>query len=59
MLETYPVKYDGEKLSRRELLVHGGWLTLGVAVTWFPCDLPGADVTMVDIAYAGSMGSLM
>jgi len=59
MLETYPVKYDGEKLSRRELLVHGGWLTLGVAVTGFPWDLPGADVTMVDIAYAGSMGSLM
>jgi len=53
------VKHDGEKLSRRELLVRGGWFTLGVAVVGFPCDLLAAEVTMLDVAYAGSMGSLM
>jgi molybdate/tungstate transport system substrate-binding protein len=46
-------------LSRRELLVRGSWLTLGVTVVGLPCDLLAAEVTMLDVAYAGSMGSLM
>jgi len=53
------VKRDGEKLSRRELLVRCGWLTLGVAVVGLRCDLLAAEVTLLDVAYAGSMGSLM
>ena len=39
--------------------MRGGWFTLGVAVVGFPCDLLAAEVKMLDVAYAGSMGSLM
>jgi len=39
--------------------VRGGWLTLGVAIAGLPCDLLAAEITMLDVAYAGSMGSLM
>jgi molybdate/tungstate transport system substrate-binding protein len=53
------VKQHRNKLSRRELLVRGSWLTLGVTVVGLPCDLLAAEVTMLDVAYAGSMGSLM
>ena len=53
------MKHDGENLSRRELLARGGWLTLGVVVAGFPPDLLAAEITMLDVAYAGSMGSLM
>jgi molybdate/tungstate transport system substrate-binding protein len=53
------VKQHRSKLSRRELLVRGSWLTLGVTVVGLPCDLLAAEVTMLDVAYAGSMGSLM
>jgi len=53
------VKQHRNKLSRRELLVLGSWLTLGVTVVGLPCDLLAAEVTMLDVAYAGSMGSLM
>jgi molybdate/tungstate transport system substrate-binding protein len=53
------VKQHRKKLSRRELLVRGSWLTLGVAVAGFPCDLLGVEVAVLDVAYAGSMGSLM
>jgi molybdate/tungstate transport system substrate-binding protein len=53
------VKQHRKNLSRREFLVRGSWLTMGVAVAGFPCDLLAAEVTMLDVAYAGSMGSLM
>jgi molybdate/tungstate transport system substrate-binding protein len=53
------VKQDGEKLNRREFLVRGSWFAFGAAVIGFPRDLLAADVTMLDVAYAGSMGSLM
>jgi len=46
-------------LSRRELLLRGSWLTLGVAVTGFRCNLLAGEVAVIDVAYAGSMGSLM
>jgi molybdate/tungstate transport system substrate-binding protein len=49
----------GKKLSRRELLVRGGWLTLGAAVTGFRCDLVAGEIAVLDVAYAGSMGSVM
>lgn len=45
--------------SRRELLVRGGQLTLGVAIAGFFTNLSGADLGVVDVAYAGSMGSMM
>ena len=33
------MKHDGEKLSRRELLVRGGWLTLAAGDRLFVCAL--------------------
>jgi len=53
------VKQHRKKLNRRELLVRGSWITLGVAVAGLPCDLLGVEVAVLDVAYAGSMGSLM
>jgi len=53
------VKQDRKNLSRRELLVRASWFTLGVAVAGSPRDLLATEVTMLDVAYAGSMGSLM
>ena len=53
------MKHDGEELSRRELLVRGGWLALGAAGIGFACDLLAAELSTLDVAYAGSMGSLM
>jgi molybdate/tungstate transport system substrate-binding protein len=53
------VKQHRKDLSRRELLVRGSWLTLGVAVAGIPCDLLAAEVAVLDVAYAGSMGSPM
>ena len=45
-------------LSRRELLIGTGWLTLGAAAS-FPTRLVAADLAAVDVSYAGSMGSMM
>jgi molybdate/tungstate transport system substrate-binding protein len=53
------VKQHRKKLSRRELLVRGSWLTVGVAVSGLPCNLLAVEVGVLDVAYAGSMGSLM
>jgi molybdate/tungstate transport system substrate-binding protein len=53
------MKLDGKQLSRREFLVCGSWLTLGTAVAGLPSDLLAADLAALDVAYAGSMGSLM
>jgi molybdate/tungstate transport system substrate-binding protein len=55
----HPMKQDRKKLSRRELLVRGSWLALGAAVVGLPSDLLAADLAALDVAYAGSMGSLM
>ena len=53
------MKQDRKELSRRELLVRGSWLALGAAVVGLPSDLLAADLAALDVAYAGSMGSLM
>ncbi len=53
------MKHDKESLTRRELLVRGGWLTLGAAITGLPTNLLAADLAVLDVAYAGSMGSMM
>lgn len=46
-------------LTRRELLVRGGHFTLGFALAGSSTNLPAADLAVLDVAYAGSMGSMM
>ena len=46
-------------IGRRELLGRVGWLGLGAAAGLFPRHLLAADLAGLDVAYAGSMGSLM
>jgi len=46
-------------LTRRELLVRGGQFTLGVALAGSATNLLAADLAVLDVAYAGSMGSMM
>src|SRR5215470_17419337 len=50
---------DAKNLSRRELLARGGWFALGAAISGFPTRSSAADLPVLDVAYAGSMGSLM
>src|SRR5215510_5029893 len=50
---------DPKNLSRRDLLVRGGWFTLAAAMTGFPARSSAADLAVLDVAYAGSMGSMM
>jgi molybdate/tungstate transport system substrate-binding protein len=46
-------------LTRRTLLVHGGKFALGSAVLRISPNLLAADLAIVDVAYAGSMSSMM
>lgn len=46
-------------LSRRRLLVRAGQLSLGAALGCLPLHLFAAELDTIDVAYAGSMGSLM
>jgi molybdate/tungstate transport system substrate-binding protein len=46
-------------LTRREALARSLTLAAGAALTCFPLHLFGADLAPLDVAYAGSMGSLM
>ncbi len=48
-----------KNLTRRELLVQGSWLAFATAIGGFPTRSPAADLAVVDVAYAGSMGSMM
>ena len=43
-------------LTRRELLVRGGQFTLGFALAGSSTNLLAADLAVLDVAYAGSMG---
>jgi molybdate/tungstate transport system substrate-binding protein len=52
------MKRERTALSRRELLAGAGWLTLA-GVAGAPRRLLAADLATLDVAYAGSMGSLM
>jgi molybdate/tungstate transport system substrate-binding protein len=47
------------RLTRRELLVGGTCLTLGTALAGFPGRSPVADLGVLEVAYAGSMSSVM
>jgi len=49
---------DGD-LTRRDLLVRGSLLTFATAVAGFPANLLAAELAALDVAYAGSMGSMM
>jgi molybdate/tungstate transport system substrate-binding protein len=46
-------------LTRRRLLVHAGQFSLGAALASFPLHLFAAELDAIEVAYAGSMGSLM
>lgn len=48
-----------EGFTRRELLVRSGQVALGAAIAGFSTRLPAADMAVLDVAYAGSMGSMM
>jgi molybdate/tungstate transport system substrate-binding protein len=54
---------DKKELTRRELLVRGGYVTLAAAVAGLPAvslaENPAEDLAILDVAYAGSMGSMM
>ena len=50
---------NAKGLSRRELLVRSGWLTLGAAFAGLPTYLLAEDLAPLDVSYAGSMGSMM
>jgi molybdate/tungstate transport system substrate-binding protein len=52
-----PFQY--QNLSRRDLLVRSGWFAFGAAFVGFPFRLLAADLAVLDVAYAGSMGSMM
>jgi molybdate/tungstate transport system substrate-binding protein len=47
------------RVSRRELLSGAGWLGIGAYLGLFPTTLLATELTALDVAYAGSMGSLM
>jgi molybdate/tungstate transport system substrate-binding protein len=40
-------------------MVRSGWFTLGTAITAFPPGLRAAELAALEVAYAGSMGSMM
>src|SRR5215469_2092765 len=48
-----------EGLTRRELLVRGGLLTLGAVMAGLPARSLSPELAVLDVAYAGSMGSMM
>jgi molybdate/tungstate transport system substrate-binding protein len=53
------MKHEKKRLTRRQLLERGGWLALGAAFAGRPANLWAAELAPLDVAYAGSMGSMM
>jgi molybdate/tungstate transport system substrate-binding protein len=51
--------YSDGVLSRRELLIRGSRLSVGAAIAGFSTSAMGQEMAILDVAYAGSMGSLM
>src|SRR5262245_55741333 len=51
--------HDKKDLTRRELLVRGSCLAFGAAAAGIPSISLAADLAVLDVAYAGSMGSMM
>jgi hypothetical protein len=52
-------KVETISVNRRDLLARVGWLSLGASLGFFPTRVLAADLAALDVAYAGSMGSLM
>ena len=50
---------DKRELTRRELLVSGGGMTFTAAIVGVPIRSLAAELAVLDVAYAGSMGSMM
>lgn len=50
---------DRQTWSRRELLRRGTFAAMGAAILGLPARIPGAEQAVLDVAYAGSMGSMM
>lgn len=48
-----------ESFTRRELLIRGGLLILGAAMAGLPARSLSQELAVLDVAYAGSMGSMM
>ncbi|MBZ5521910.1 MAG: extracellular solute-binding protein [Acidobacteriia bacterium] len=53
------MKNDGRHRTRREFLVRGSQFALAAAISGFPGHLLAAELAALDVAYAGSMGSMM
>jgi molybdate/tungstate transport system substrate-binding protein len=51
--------HSNADVSRRKLLIRCGWLGLGAAVSGFSTSGMAQEMMALEIAYAGSMGSLM
>jgi molybdate/tungstate transport system substrate-binding protein len=54
-----PMEHGPTALNRREFMVRGGWFSLATAIAGFPAGLLAAELAALDVAYAGSMGSMM
>jgi molybdate/tungstate transport system substrate-binding protein len=57
--EEIVLTHSNADVSRRELLIRGGWLGLGAAVAGFSTSATAQEMAVLEVAYAGSMGSLM
>jgi molybdate/tungstate transport system substrate-binding protein len=53
------MEIDAKGITRRGLLARGSWLVLGAAIAGVSGDSMAADLAVLDVAYAGSMGSMM
>jgi molybdate/tungstate transport system substrate-binding protein len=53
------VTFSNGLMSRRELLIRGSQLGVGAAIAGFSPAAMGQEMEVLDVAYAGSMGSLM
>jgi molybdate/tungstate transport system substrate-binding protein len=51
--------HDNKGMTRRELLVRSASLTLGVVLAGLPGGSLAEELAVLDVAYAGSMGSMM
>jgi len=47
------------RMTRRDLIIRGGSLAVAAAMAGFPTRSLAADLAVLDVAYAGSMGSMM
>jgi molybdate/tungstate transport system substrate-binding protein len=53
------MKGRAANITRRELVSWGGWVALGTVLAGMSRHVSAADLAFLDVAYAGSMGSMM